>query len=98
MSIIENWRSVIERPLLLRVVRCLPRRAGVSGRDEAQRAGVVQASGEEIAGCTDAFEVAYKAMGICGFAVVPEVAIRRIKRRATTLKCPVTVTPRTISR
>ncbi len=40
--------------LLLRVVRCLPSRASVRGRDGATRAGVAQASGEETAACPDA--------------------------------------------
>ncbi len=41
-------------PYLLRVVRCLPSRAGVRGRDDATRAGVAQASREETAACPDA--------------------------------------------
>src|SRR5438874_11901064 len=47
----EIWTSGMECLLLLRVVRCLPSRAGVRGRDDATRAGVVQASREETAAC-----------------------------------------------
>src|SRR5438876_12106210 len=49
----DRWAAVseIELALLLRVVRCLPSRAGVRGRDDATRAGVVQASREETAAC-----------------------------------------------
>lgn len=42
--------------LLLRVVRRLPVRAGLSGQDGTQWAGVGQASREETAGCTEAVE------------------------------------------
>jgi hypothetical protein len=38
---------------MLRVVRCLPLRAGLAGNNSGQRAGVGQASREETAGRTD---------------------------------------------
>lgn len=54
----------LQGPHLLRVVRCLPSRAGVPGRDRACRAGVTQASREETAGGADAVREDYRAMGI----------------------------------
>jgi hypothetical protein len=41
-------------PLVLRVVRCLPLGADVLMRDDAARAGVVQAPREETAACSGA--------------------------------------------
>jgi hypothetical protein len=45
--------EMLDRLQLLRVVRCLPSRADVRGRDDATRAGVVQASREETAASPD---------------------------------------------
>jgi len=54
-NVISPSASILgESPMLLRVVRCLPSSVGQSSRDEAQRAGVGQASMEETAGCTEA--------------------------------------------
>ena len=52
-----------DRPVVLRVVRCLPSRAELPRRDRAHRAGVVQASREETAECTSVAEASLQGYG-----------------------------------
>ena len=59
----------LDAPLLLRVVRCLLSRADMRGRDDATRAGVVQASREETAASPDSVGDAKPLWGFDGWPV-----------------------------